>query len=65
MSAGAKLALGGARRAFAAQPVRCSCDCCHTARRREHMQAACISTAATLAAFVAAGVVYALGRTFL
>ncbi len=65
MNAGVKSALGWARRASANQRVRCSCECCHTARRREHMQAAYISTATSLIAFMAAGMAYALGRAFL
>jgi hypothetical protein len=56
---------GGLRRAVGAQSVGCSCDCCHAARRRVIMQAACVSTAASIAALVALGAAYGLGWTLI
>ncbi|MCC2602725.1 hypothetical protein [Sphingopyxis yananensis] len=62
---GAKSSWANVRRASAAPSVRCSCECCHTARRREHMQAACISTAASLVAVIVASLIYGAGKALL
>jgi hypothetical protein len=65
MIMGAKSGWASARRASVAPSVRCSCECCHTARRREQMQAACIATAASLVAVIVASLIYGAGKAFL
>jgi hypothetical protein len=56
---------GAPRRGSAVQRNRCSCDCCTAARRSEYVQAACISTAASLGAVIVASLIYGAGKAFL